>query len=111
MQPSQHVLSHSADRGATWQHEWNFSWGPTSTIDWADGNFGMFVERQGIAESDPWRLYYTKDRCKSWFRYKLDGWEPIPGGLTVINSTEAYIIARKQGSGDRRLHCLRWTLE
>jgi len=99
------AFSHSTDRGATWQHDGEFPW-PTDLMDWADSQFGMFAHE--FAGS--WLLYYTKDRGQHWWRHRLDGWEIVGDRIVVSSSTEAYMLARKQDSGDRRLHCLRWSL-
>ncbi len=99
------VFSQSADRGVTWQHESDFPW-PTELMDWADGRFGMFAHKF----AGTWALYYTKDRGQHWFRSKLEGWEVVGDRILVVSSTEAYMLARRAGSADRRLHCLRWEL-
>ena len=99
------TLSHSTDRGATWkQLEANF-W-PVRAMDWYDYGFGMVYSKGAVSA-----LYWTHDDCANWFRRRIDDWAVLDDSLITRSNMEAYMLAQRANSADKRLHCLRWELQ
>ena len=99
------TLSHSADRGATWQQVETSFW-PVCAMGWYDYGFGMIYSK-GATSS----LYWTHNDCANWFRRRIDGWTVLDDALIARSNMEAYMLAHKANRADKRLHCLRWELQ
>jgi hypothetical protein len=103
--PADWVLVRSTDRGKNWQTVHPNFWA-VNGMDWLDERFGII---HGGPDANR-ALYWTRDGGQNWWRHRLPGWEVLPGSLTAVSNMEAYMLARKADSDDRRLHCLRWEL-